>query len=130
MSVGFVRDWLVYVFVRMLICIVQALPLETCAQLSRPLAYLLGDVLKIRYSTVRENLAQALPELSGDQHEEIANGMWEHLLMLCCEIAHLPRKVHETNWREHIHLGNVREQVAALLSTRPCVILSAHFGKL
>ena len=128
MSISLAKDWLIYVVVRLLICIVQAMPIEICARLSRPLAYLLGDVLKIRQKTVRDNLAQALPELSEANRQRIARGMWEHLLLLICEIAHLPRKVHETNWREHIHLGDIREQVSALLSPRPCVILSGHFG--
>ena len=125
---GLAKDWLVYVVVRLLICFVQAMPLDTCARLACPLAWLLGDVLKIRQKTVRENLALALPALNFDEREAVARGMWEHLLLLICEIAHLPRKVHETNWREHIHLGDTRAQVAALLSPRPCVILSAHFG--
>ena len=127
-SVGLAKDWLVYVIVRLLICIVQALPIETCARLARPLAYLFGDVLRIRRKTVAENLSRALPDLTDQQREQVARGMWEHLLLLICEIAHLPRKVHETNWRDYIHLGDIRSQVAALLSTRPCVILSAHFG--
>ena len=121
-------DYAVYVIVRLLICIVQALPLDTCARLAGPLGYLLGEVLGVRRKVVSENLKQAFPEATNRQRRYIALAMWRHLILLVCEIAHLPRKVHETNWREHIQLGNIEAQVAALLSTRPCVILSGHFG--
>ena len=128
MSLRLAADWLVYVIVRLAFCFIQALPIETCARWTRPLAWLLDSVFKIRQATVRENLAHALPELSDAERQQVARGMWEHLLLLCCEIAHLPRKVHETNWRDYIHVGNVHEQVMALFSTRACVILSGHFG--
>lgn len=121
-------DWIVYVLVRLLICTVQALPIQTCAALAGPLAYFLGDVLRIRRAVVEENLAHAFPARPPAERRRLARGMWRHLLLLGCEIAHLPRKVHETNWREHIRLGNIKPQVEALLSTRPCVILSGHFG--
>lgn len=128
MTVQLALDWIVYVIVRLLICIVQALPMETCARLARPLAYVLGEVLNIRHIVVEENLERAFPDWSAAKRRRVARGMWEHLLLLVCEIAHLPRKVHETNWREHIHLGDIRDQVQALLSPRPCVVLSGHFG--
>jgi KDO2-lipid IV(A) lauroyltransferase len=43
-------------------------------------------------------------------------------------MVHLPRKVHDTNWRNYVHLANVAPQVAAFLSRRPCVMISGHFG--
>lgn len=121
-------DWCAYVSVRLLVCMVQAMPLEACARLVRPVAYLLCDVLRIRGDTVDENIRHAFPEATGHQRRRIARGMWRHLLLLGCEIAHLPRKVHDTNWREHVRLTNIAPQVRALLSPRPCVILSGHFG--
>ncbi len=30
----------------------------------------------------------------------LARRMWEHLFLLVLEVAHTPRKIHETNWRE------------------------------
>ena len=128
MKTRLIADWLVYVAVRLMICAAQALPLETCARAVRPLAYLFNDVLKIRRGVVLENLSHAFPELAQQRHAMTSRAMWEHLLLLACEVAHLPRKVHETNWREHIRLGDIQPQVAALLSSRPSVILSAHFG--
>jgi KDO2-lipid IV(A) lauroyltransferase len=121
-------DWCVYVFVRLLVALVQAMPLETCARWVRPAGWLLADVLPIRRKTVDENLRQAFPDSTPAERRRIARGMWRHLLLMGCEMVHLPRKIHETNWREHVHLGNVEPQVRAFLSRRPCVMISGHFG--
>lgn len=121
-------DWCVYVFMRLLICMVQAMTLDACARFVRPLAWLLADVLPIRRKVVDENLRQAFPDSTPAERQRINRGMWEHLLMMGCEMVHLPRKVHATNWREHVKLANVAPQVAAFLSPRPCVMISGHFG--
>jgi KDO2-lipid IV(A) lauroyltransferase len=54
--------------------------------------------------------------------------MWRHLILMIAEIAQTPRKVHETNWREHSHIVNQEEFVRTLLSGRPLVLISGHFG--
>ena len=64
------------------------------------------------------------------QRRQTARKMWEHLILLFCEMAHVPRKLHDTNWREHIHFsGDSRRQfVRLLLDPRPVTIVSGHFG--
>ena len=59
-----ILDYLAYVAVRILICIVQAMPLETGRKLARACAWLMNDVLHMRAKVVDENLAHAFPELS------------------------------------------------------------------
>ena len=56
--------------------------------------------------------------------------MWEHLLLMVLEIAHARRKIHETNWRDYIELDhhNVAPMVELLLSDRPKLMVSGHFG--
>ena len=48
--------------------------------------------------------------------------------MMIAEIAQTPRKVHETNWKEHSHIVNQELFVRTLLSGRPLVLISGHFG--
>ena len=57
-------DFLVYVVVRILICVAQAMPIETGQRLARTLAWLFCDVLHIRSAVVDDNLAHAFPEMS------------------------------------------------------------------
>jgi KDO2-lipid IV(A) lauroyltransferase len=121
-------DCCVYVFVRLLVCIVQALTLETCQRCVGPLAWLLADVLPIRRQVVDDNLRQAFPHSTPHERQQINRGMWRHLLLMGCEMVHVHRKIHDTNWRDFVRLANVEPQVRAFLSLRPCVMISGHFG--
>jgi KDO2-lipid IV(A) lauroyltransferase len=118
----------VYVAVRLFIAVVQALPLEVCERVSEWMATLFARVLGIRRRVVEENLLIAFPEISADQRDEIAWQMWHHLFLMIAEIAQTPRKIHETNWKEHSHIVNQALFVRTLLSGRPLVLISAHFG--
>jgi KDO2-lipid IV(A) lauroyltransferase len=121
-------DLCVYVFVRLLVAVVQALPLSACARGAEWLAWIFGDVFGVRRQVVNENMQTAFPQLSPREREAIARRMWRHLFLMIAEIAHTPRKVHETNWREHSQIVNVELFVRTLLSGRPLVLISAHFG--
>jgi Kdo2-lipid IVA lauroyltransferase/acyltransferase len=123
-----VTDYLVYVVVRVLICMVQALRVETGQRLAGKLAWLFCDVLHIRGGVVDDNLAHAFPELSAAERRHLARRMWEHLFLLVLEGAHAPRKIHETNWRDYVSLKNESELVHALLDKRPLLIVTAHLG--
>ena len=121
-------DWLVYLAVRVFICVVQTLRLDTCHQLARLLAVLACDIIRLRAGVVDDNIRHAFPHLTPVQRRLLARRMWEHLLLMVCEIAHVPRKVHETNWRRHFRIVRKRELVSYLLDQRPTVMVSGHFG--
>ncbi len=121
-------DYLVYLVVRILICFVQAIRMETGHALARKLAWFFCDVLRIRAGVVDENLAHAFPDLSPLDRLKLARQMWEHLFLLVLEVAHAPRKIHETNWREFVHLRNEDKLVRLLLDDRPVLIVAAHQG--
>lgn len=121
-------DYLVYLVVRILIAVAQAMRIETGHALARRLARLFCKVLKIRAKVVDENLAHAFPELSPQQRQEISLQMWEHLFTLVMEVAHTPRKIHETNWRQYVHLAGEAKLVELLISGRASMIVTGHFG--
>lgn len=123
-----ILDYLAYVAIRILICGVQALPLETGRKMTRACAWLMNDVLRMRAAVVDENLTHAFPELSSKERSELARQMWEHLFLLVLEVAHVPRKIHETNWRKYIQLHNVAPLMRYLLSDRSVIIVTGHFG--
>ena len=123
-----VLDYLVYVVVRILICIVQAMRIETGRALARRLAWLFHDVIGLRAKVIDENLGHALPNLSEAARRRLARQMWEHLFLLVLEVAHTPRKVHETNWRQYMRLHDVAPLVRAMIGPRPVIIVTAHFG--
>ena len=123
-----VGDFLAYVAVRLLICIVQAVRIETCVALSRKLAVLVNDVIQMRGDVVDENLRLAFPDLTSDERRQLSRRMWEHLFLMVIEMAHAPRKIHDTNWQQHIHVRDIGGTMRRFFADRPHVTVSAHFG--
>jgi KDO2-lipid IV(A) lauroyltransferase len=123
-----ILDFAVYLGVRLIIAAVQALPLDMCERGAGWIATLFARVLGVRRRVVEENLRIAFPDLTARHREAIAWQMWRHLFLMAVEIAQTPRKVHETNWKEHSHIVNQELFVRTLLSGRPLVLISAHFG--
>ena len=121
-------DYSVYVAVRVLICVIQSLPIEWCEAAARGLATLCCNVLKIRRSVVDENLRFAYPKMSAAARQRLAWRMWEHLFLLITEVAHAPRKIHETNWRDYITLIEQDRIVGSIFEDRPTVIVCGHYG--
>jgi len=114
--------------VRVFICVVQALPMDTCETGCRLLAILACDILGIRHKVTQDNLRTAFPEWTDDKRERCIRGMWTHLFLLVCEIAHAPRKIHESNFRKHIQFHRKGDLLRYMLDTRPCVLVLGHFG--
>jgi Kdo2-lipid IVA lauroyltransferase/acyltransferase len=121
-------DCAVYLIVRMLICIVQALPLSALEPVCGKMGWFCWHVLRLRRKTVEENLAIAFPKMSSSEHERIALAMWRHLFLMVAEITHAPRKVHRTNWRNHSTISHFSEAIRMLIDRRPKVIISGHIG--
>src|SRR3972149_1629466 len=65
-------DFAVYVLVRVLIGLVQAVPLSVCERGAELLATLAARVLRIRHHVVDENLRIAFPNLTEPERAEIA----------------------------------------------------------
>ena len=57
-------DYAAYVVVRILICIAQAMRLESGHRLAALAAWFFGGVLRVRGKVVDENLRYAFPKLS------------------------------------------------------------------
>lgn len=121
-------DWLVYVIVRVLVCIIQTLRIETCEVLAGALAWLATDVLRVRGRVVDENLRFAFPQMSERQRRDVTRRMWKHLVLMVCEIAHAPRKIHRTNWYQYVTLEERTRLVQFLLEPRSTLLVSGHFG--
>lgn len=121
-------DYSVYLVVRLLICLVQAMPISTGAALARGLAWLFCDVLRLRRRVLEENLSHAFPGMTEADRRRLERAMWEHLFLLVLEVAHTPRKIHDSNWRDYVVLGGERELMRQLLADRPTMIVTGHYG--
>ncbi|MEO0530806.1 MAG: lipid A biosynthesis acyltransferase [Planctomycetota bacterium] len=123
-----IADYAAYVALRVTIAVVQALPLSVCERGAEALAWLMHDVLRMRRGVVQDNLRIALPDRSDAERDAVAKRMWRHLFLMVAEIAHAPRKIHRTTWRNWIELERDDLVLATLLSEGPKVVISAHYG--
>lgn len=123
-----VAQTIAYFAVRTVVCIVQASRLETCARWSGALAWVAYDLVRLRRKVIDENLRQAFPDWEEGRRQEAARQMWKHLFLMAAEVAHAPRRIHDTNWRDHVALHRPRELVDMLLSRRATILVSGHFG--
>ena len=121
-------DYLVYLFVRVLICIVQAISVETCVFVAKRLAWLFTYVMPVRRRLIHENLTIAFPELSRKDQVDLIYKMWEHLFLLVIEVGHTVRRIHPTNWRDYIRLVNTETIGKLLHNNRPMIMVTGHFG--
>ena len=128
MSVKPIVDYSTYLLVRVLICAIQALSLNACLAISNRVGWFCWEVLKFRRKVIEENLQFAFPEKSQLERNQIALKMWQHLLLMVMEIAHAPRKIRPTTWRNYASLPNMPEVLQRLLDERPTVVISGHHG--
>lgn len=128
MAVKQIVNFAVYVGVRLVVAVTQALTLPAADRLAGRLAWLLTHVVRIRGKVVDENLRLAFPELTPQQRLDLTRRMWHHLLLLGVEVAHAPRKIHSTNWRQYVRLENDSVLLRNALESRPTLVTTAHFG--
>ncbi len=121
-----------YVTFRLLLCVWQILSPRACTRLAKNLAWGICHILPrrlTRYQVAHDNLRVAFgDEKTEAQIDQIIYDMWVHLFRVLSEIAHLPRKLHLHKTYEVIQFRNRKAVVRALLSDRPVLVLSGHFG--
>jgi len=125
-----IRHWIEYLAVRLFFCWLQTIRLETCTWMAGYVGWLMVHCIPLRRSVVDNNLQIAFPHWPAERRRTTARQMWEHLFLMVCEVAHVPRKIHATNFRDYIHFApkSRYEIVRLLLDPRPITIVSGHFG--
>jgi KDO2-lipid IV(A) lauroyltransferase len=124
-----VNDYLVYLVVRVVICVIQMLSYRAARRLSNRLAWLAYHLDRRHRLVAVDNLKQALPDMRDDEERDrIVRAVYRHFCLLLVEIVQVPRKLHPSNWRQHLELAGGRQLVDALLSDRPLLLVTGHFG--
>jgi Kdo2-lipid IVA lauroyltransferase/acyltransferase len=126
--VSYIGHLLSYWVVRALLCIAGAVSPDLCERAIRPLAWFMFSVVRFRRGIVLDNLRHAFPDLSDGRRRELGLAMWRHLLLFAAESAQVPRKIQLTNWRRYLRLDRVEEFSRLILSGRPLVMVTSHFG--
>ena len=121
-------DWLVYLAVRLLVCVVQAMPDGVARGFADVLAAVAYRVDQRHRKVATENLTFAFPEKAPAEITGLVKGCYRHFAALVVEIAVLPKKLRVENWRLYASLVGGDKILTALLEDRPVLIVTAHFG--
>jgi KDO2-lipid IV(A) lauroyltransferase len=124
-------DLAVYLAVRLLVCVIQALPLGAAQVLSAGAAWLAYHIDRRHRLVAIENLRHSYPDLGERAIDRLVREVYRHFCLLLVEIIHLPRKVHPTNWKQFVGYASEadgRRAVSYLLSGQPVLLLTGHFG--
>ncbi|RMF44065.1 MAG: lipid A biosynthesis acyltransferase [Planctomycetota bacterium] len=118
----------VYVVLRVFLCILQTTDLQSCDRICRLVAWILADLTRVRRSIIDENLNRVYPDLAPRQRRLLRKSMWHHLLLMLCEIAHAPRKIHRCTWLNHFRMRNKSMMVRSIIADHPTLLTTGHFG--
>jgi Kdo2-lipid IVA lauroyltransferase/acyltransferase len=121
-------DFAVYVVVRFVICILQALSFRAACGLANILAWLIYHVDHRHRLVALDNLRHAFGGGDDAERDRLVRAIYQHFCTMLMEIIHLPRMLHPQNWKQHMTLRNHRPILEVLLSDRPVLIVSGHFG--
>jgi Kdo2-lipid IVA lauroyltransferase/acyltransferase len=117
-----------YLAVRVLVCVLQTLRMETCAVLARRFARLATDLFRLRADVLAENLAIAYPHWTAAERRTCILRMWEHLFLFIAEVVQSPRKIRVTNYRRYVTFREEADFARVMYDDRPTIFLTAHFG--
>ena len=117
-----------YFCVRVVVCLLQMFPPEALRGWARGMAWLFTFAAPVRKAVVEENLQIAFPEWNAERRTECRRGMWEHLFLFIAEVAQAPRRIHITNYRDHIEFQNRDVFARTMFDSRGVVFVTAHFG--
>jgi KDO2-lipid IV(A) lauroyltransferase len=122
-------DYAVYVLVRLIVGVAQALTIEQSYVLARLLARLFYRFDRRHRAVGLENLRHAFGDhYTEAEREAIVFKVYLHFAMMLMEILHIPRKLHPETWRHRITLVGHEEIVGRLLKGGPIIMLTGHFG--
>ncbi len=123
-----VTEFAAYAFVRVLIAVVQTMPTDMGDSICRGLAWAATHPLRIRRRITDENLQGCFPDADPADRKRLSVAMWHHLLLMSFEIAWAQRRLHLSNWSEHVQFKNNKVLLGYLLGGRPTVLVTGHYG--
>ena len=125
-------DYALYLLVRTMVCVIQALSLSQGLQTAKVLASLAYRFDKRHRRVAEENLCRAFPgRYTDSQRDQIVRAIYQHFACVMVEFLHLVRMLHSTNWKRYLQFpedNHLRRTLQYLLSGRPIMMVTGHFG--
>ncbi len=124
-----IADYSVYLLVRLVVGLCQAMSVEQSYRFADGLAAILYRVDKRHRKIGMENLRLAFGDLYDDAgRDAIVRGVYRHFCRMLMEMLHIPRKLSLRNWRDRIRLVAPGPLIDRLLKGGPIIMVTGHFG--
>ncbi len=122
-------DYLVYLLVRGIVAFAQSLSMAQAYAVARFLGWVMYSVDKRHRVVGLENLRMAYgDQMTEAQRDQTVRGVYRHFCMMLMEIFHTPRRISLENYRKYIKLVGHEPVLDRLLSQKPMIMLSGHYG--
>jgi KDO2-lipid IV(A) lauroyltransferase len=124
-------DYAVYLLIRLIVCVVQALSWSWALGFARLLAGLAYRVDRRHRLVAIDNLRHAFPELSPAECTALVRATYEHFMMMAVEMMRLPRCLRQANVEQYFHWADPQDlqRLRDWGNTgRPLLGLTGHFG--
>lgn len=124
-----IADYLIYLVIRFIVCILQMLSYNLARRLAAGLAWLAYRINRRHREVALDNLTHAYgDQFSPAERDRLVRGVYLHFCTLLIEMLHLGRRLHPCNWRSALELIGGRTLVDNLLSGKSLMIVTGHFG--
>jgi KDO2-lipid IV(A) lauroyltransferase len=122
-------DYLAYLAVRTLACLIQAVPMETGYRVARGLAWLVWKVDKRHRRVAEENLRHAFGDrLTEARRKAMVLDVYRHFLAVVIEMMWIPRRMSFRNWKRTVTIEGSSRGLQQFLGERPVIVVTGHFG--
>lgn len=74
------------------------------------------------------NIRRSLPEVDQAHAAAIAEQSMQHFIQLGVEVMFTPRLITLDSWADHVRLHHLDEALDVMLSDRPTIMVTGHFG--
>jgi KDO2-lipid IV(A) lauroyltransferase len=122
-------DIAVYLVVRTVVCLLQMLTWRAAEGFAAGLGWLAYHLDRRHRLVALDNLRHAFPgQYTEAELDSLVRATYRHFARLLVEMVLTPRKLHLQNWKRHVLLPSDLVLVDLLLSGRPLLIVTGHFG--
>jgi KDO2-lipid IV(A) lauroyltransferase len=124
-----VTDYLVYLLVRVVVCVLQMLSLRSACRVASGLAWLAYHLDRRHRLVADDNLRQAFPGRYTDaERDRLVRAVYRHFCTLLMEMLHTHRRFTLSTWHRHFQLKGGGPVLKELLAGRPILMVTGHLG--
>lgn len=123
-----IRDWLLYVAVRLLVVFLYLFDVETNLRFACFLGRLLWKYYHRGRQRALDNLRASFPEKSEAWIWKTGRRSFEHIVMLTMDVLFTPRLVRKYNWREYSRYKNVEHAKWLMQERKGLLMVAGHYS--